>query len=136
GKPANDAALKALLGGGTILDAVEQGIWVPESDRRNGSVCLGGNPNAAGVVQLDACIMSGPGHRAGSVAAIEGIRHPISAARRVMEETPHVMLVGEGARLFALEEGLESIPGDNRELYEKWRQQHSSQRPKPVLNHD
>jgi N4-(beta-N-acetylglucosaminyl)-L-asparaginase len=136
GKPSNDAAMKILLDGGSILDAVERGIWVTEGDASNKSVGLSGKPNAAGFVQLDACIMFGPGHKAGSVAAIEGIRHPIPAARRVMEKTPHVMLVGEGARLFALEEGLESIPGDNRELYEKWRQQHSSQRPKPVLNHD
>lgn len=126
GKPANDAALKALLGGGTILDAVEQGIRVPESDRGNSSVGLGGLPNAAGVVQLDACIMSGPGHRAGSVAAIEGIRHPISAARCVMEKTPHVMLVGEGARMFALEEGLESVENNTTERYEAWRKKRAA----------
>ena len=106
GKPANEAALKALVGGGSLLDAVEQGIHVTESDPANASVGLGGLPNGAGVVQLDACIMHGPGHQAGSVAALEGIVHPISAARRVMEKTPHVMLVGEGARLFALEQGL------------------------------
>jgi hypothetical protein len=105
GKPANEAALAVLEKGGSILDAVEQGIWVTESDPKNPSVGLGGLPNAAGIVQLDACIMLGPGHRAGSVAAIEGIRHPISAARRVMEKTPHVMLVGEAARMFALQEG-------------------------------
>ena len=110
GKPANEAALKVLLAGGSILDAVEQGIWVTESDPHNASVGLGGTPNAAGVVQLDACIMYGPGHRAGSVAALEGIRHPISAARRVMEKTSHVMLVGEGARRFALEQGLDAVP--------------------------
>ncbi len=126
GKPANDAALKALLGGGTILDAVEKGIWVPESDRGNSSVGLGGMPNAAGVVQLDACIMSGDGHRAGSVAAIEGIRHPISAARRVMEKTPHVMLVGEGARMFAIEEGLESLENNTTERYDAWRKKRAA----------
>jgi isoaspartyl peptidase/L-asparaginase-like protein (Ntn-hydrolase superfamily) len=136
GKPSNDAALKILLDGGSILDAVERGIWVTEGDASNKSVGLSGGPNAAGFVQLDACIMFGPGHKAGSVAALEGIRHPISAARRVMEKTPHVMLVGEGARVFALEEGLESIPVDNRELYEKWRQQRSAQRAKPPQNHD
>ena len=112
GKPANDAAMAILARGGSLLDAVEQGIWVVESDPSNHSVGLGGRPNAAGVVQLDACIMYGPGHRGGSVAALEGIRHPISAARRVMEKTPHAMLVGEGARKFALQEGLESVEVD------------------------
>lgn len=140
GKPANDVALKVLLQGGSLLDAVEQGIWVVESDPGNRSVGLGGGPNAAGVVQLDACIMFGPGHRAGSVAALEGIRHPISAARRVMEKTTHVMLVGEGARMFALQEGLEAIDVDSRERYELWQRQKIGQRTNPPEkqkdNHD
>jgi isoaspartyl peptidase/L-asparaginase-like protein (Ntn-hydrolase superfamily) len=136
GKASNDAAMKILLGGGSILDAVEQGIWVTESDATNKSVGLSGSPNAAGFVQLDACIMYGPGHKAGSVAAIEGIRHPISAARRVMEKTQHVMLVGEGARLFALEQGLESIPVDDREFYEKWSKTHGAVPPEKPKSHD
>jgi isoaspartyl peptidase/L-asparaginase-like protein (Ntn-hydrolase superfamily) len=131
GKAANEAGLKILLQGGSILDAVEQGIWVVESSG-NGSVGLSGGPNAAGVVQLDACIMSGPGHRAGSVAALEGIRHPISAARRVMDKTRHVMLVGEGARLFALEEGLESVEVNSRERYQAWQEQRLRQKEKPA----
>ncbi len=135
-KASNDAALKILLGGGSILDAVERGIWVTEDASPEGSVGLGGRPNAAGFVQLDSCIMFGPGHKAGSVAAIEGIRHPISAARRVMEKSPHVMLVGEGARVFALEQGLDSVPVDDRELYEKWRQARGAQSPKKPENHD
>ncbi len=136
GKASNEAALRILLAGGTILDAVEQGIWVTESDATNSSVGLGGTPNAAGVVQLDACIMYGPGHRAGSVAGLEGIRHPISAARRVMEQTKHVMLVGEGARMFALEQGLESIETDAANRYQAWqktRKKPSTQQPN---NHD
>jgi len=141
GQPANDAAIKILLQGGSILDAVEQGIWVTESDAGNRSVGLGGLPNAAGVTQLDACIMSGPGHQAGSVAALEGIRHPISAARRVMEKTKHVLLVGEGARIFALEEGLESVEINSAERYEAWRKNRAAQiRPKETgdksKNHD
>jgi N4-(beta-N-acetylglucosaminyl)-L-asparaginase len=135
-KPANDAALKILRDGGSILDAVERGIWLTEDAAPNNSVGLGGRPNAAGFVQLDSCIMFGPGHKAGSVAALEGIRHPISAARRVMEKSPHVMLAGEGARVFALEQGLESIPVDDRELYEKWRQKRGAQQPKKPDNHD
>jgi len=142
GKPANEAALKVLAGGGTILDAVEQGIWVVESDPSNPSVGLGGMANAAGVVQLDAAFMSGADHRAGSVAGLEGIRHPISAARRVMEKTPHVMLVGEGARMFALEEGLESVAVDSQARYDAWRQKRAAARqgqtpPKKAgANHD
>jgi len=127
GKPANEAALKVLDKGGSILDAVEKGIWVPESDPGNLYVGLSGKPNAAGVVQLDACIMSGPGHRGGSVAALEGIKHPISAARLVMEKTVHVMLVGEGARMFALENGLEAIEVNAREHYESWQKNRKQQ---------
>lgn len=127
GRPANDVAMKLLLAGGGILDAVEQGIRLVEASG-NSSVGLGGIPNAAGVVQLDACIMAGPGHRAGSVAALEGIRHPITAARRVMEKTPHVMLVGEGARMFALEEGLESVETNSAERHDAWRRKRAEGR--------
>jgi isoaspartyl peptidase/L-asparaginase-like protein (Ntn-hydrolase superfamily) len=127
GKPANEAAFKVLTNGGSLLDAVEQGIWVPESDPNNLYVGLSGKPNAAGVVQLDACIMSGPGHRGGSVAALEGIRHPISAARLVMEKTVHVMLVGEGARMFALEHGLEAVEVNSRERNENWMKRQAKQ---------
>jgi len=141
GKAANEAALKVLQAGGSNLDAVEQGIRVTESDAANRSVGLSGEPNAAGIVQLDACIMEGPGHRAGSVAAIEGIVHPISAARRVMETTPHVMLVGEGARLFALEQGLESTRIASPEVLAAWHKHRMAQRqsaPEPAKadNHD
>lgn len=140
GKPANEAALKALLGGGSILDAVERGIRLTE-DSGNSSVGLSGIPNAAGVVQQDACIMTGVGHRAGSVAAIEGIKHPISAARRVMEKTPHVMLVGDGARMFALEEGLESVEIHSAERHEAWRKKRAAAKAaegskKKTDNHD
>ncbi len=114
GQIAVDRALKTLSEGGTTLDAVEQGIRDVESSGGT-SVGLTGKPNAAGFVQLDACIMDGPGHRAGSVAGLEGIVHPISAARKVMEQTRHVMLVGDGARAFALKCGLESVPIDGHE---------------------
>jgi len=133
GKIANDAAMKVLLAGGSNLDAVEAGINLTE-DEGGGSVGLSGGPNAAGVVQLDACIMDGPGHRAGSVAAIEGIRHPISAARRVMEKTPHVMLVGEGARMFALEEGLESIEVETKDKYDAWKKKRAADKDREAAD--
>lgn len=138
GKPSNEEALKTLSNGGSILDAVEEGIKLAESTAPSQSVGLGGKPNAAGVVQLDACIMSGLGHRGGSVAGIEGVRHPISVARRVMEKTKHVMLVGEGARMFAIEEGFETIPVDTKDLYEKWKQERAAERAKArkSTNHD
>lgn len=139
GKASNDAALQILQKGGALLDAIEQGMWVTES-AGDPSVGLSGKPNAAGVVQLDACIMYGPAHKAGSVAALEGIRHPISAARRVMEKTPHVMLVGECARMFALEQGLESVETHARERYETWQKQRAEKRakapPEKAPNHD
>ncbi|MCA8977968.1 MAG: N(4)-(beta-N-acetylglucosaminyl)-L-asparaginase [Planctomycetes bacterium] len=109
GKTANDVAIEVLRGGGARLDAVEAGIREIERLSSDGSVGLEGRPNAAGYPQLDACIMDGEGHRAGSVAGVEGIVHPISAARAVMEKSKHVMLVGEGARWFAIENGVESI---------------------------
>ena len=120
GKPANEVALKVLQGGGSALDAVEQGVRLVETSG-NTSVGLSGKPNAAGVVQLDACIMNGPEHQAGSVAGVEGVVHPISAARLVMEKTPHVMLVGAGAHWFAEQNGLEVRDGQaDKANYRTW----------------
>lgn len=137
GKPANEKALKVLQEGGSGLDAIEQGIRVTEADEGNSSVGLGGIPNADGVVQLDACIMSGPGHRAGSVAAISGFRHPISIARRVMETTRHVLLVGEGAEKFAAENGFERgptvSPGKDR-AWKKWRNEQPARVKSPAAS--
>lgn len=109
GQIANEHALAALRGGGSRLDAVEAGIREIERLSCDGSVGLGGRPNAAGYAQLDACILDGPGRRAGCVAAVEGIVHPITAARRVMDSSRHVMLAGEGARWFAIEHGVEAV---------------------------
>jgi N4-(beta-N-acetylglucosaminyl)-L-asparaginase len=106
GIDANAAAMKVLNNNGSVVDAVEQGVWVPESDPKNMSVGLGGIPDRDGHVTLDACIM-GPDGNAGSVCFLEDIIHPISVARLVMDSTPHVMLSGEGALKFALENGFE-----------------------------
>ena len=128
------AAVDALQKGGTALDAVEQGAWVAEEDAGNASVGLGGNPNSDGVVQLDAAIMWGPSHGAGSVAALEGILHPVSVARRVMEVSPHVMLVGDGALKFALDQGfsrVELLTPEARERWEKWKEEKQA-----AENHD
>src|SRR6478736_10263410 len=102
---ANKGAWQVLRNGGRALDAVEQGVMVTESEI---SCCvgLGAYPDRDGHVTLDASIMDEYGN-AGCVAFLERIKHPISVARRVMEKTPHVMLVGEGAQQFAVSEGLE-----------------------------
>ncbi len=109
GKLAVDAAVEKVAAGGSALDAIEEGIRLIETLGSDGSVGLAGRPNAAGYPQLDACIMEGPTRGAGSVGGMEGIVHPITAARRVMDSSRHVMLVGEGARWFALEQGLETV---------------------------
>ena len=135
GKPSNEKALEVLKAGGGGLDAVEAGIRVTESDPGNPSVGLAGIPNAEGIVQLDACIMSGPGHRAGSVGALSGFRHPISVARAVMEKTKHVMLVGDGAAAFAAKHGFETGPKvstGQRAAWKKWKEQQK----RAEKNHD
>ena len=104
GIAANAAAWDVLKNNGRALDAVEKGVHVPEADPNNQTVGLGGFPDRDGKVTLDACIMDELGN-CGSVAALENIVHPISVARLVMEKTPHVMLVGDGALQFALQQG-------------------------------
>ena len=124
GVAANETAWKTLEKGGSALDAVEAGVRVSEADPEVMSVGYGGRPNEDGVVQLDAAIMDGPTRNAGSVGALERIRHPISVARRVMENTRHVMLVGEGARRFAVEQGFEEedlLTDKAKEAFEKWK---------------
>lgn len=124
GMAANAKAMSVLRSGGTVLDAVEQGVMVTESDFTNRSVGLGGMPDRAGIVTLDACIQDHDG-RAGSVAFVSGFEHPISMARAVMERTPHVMLVGEGAEQWALENGFHRydlpMPEDVRKAWGEWK---------------
>ena len=101
GLEANKAGWAVLEKGGSSLDAVEAGARVTESDVSNRSVGIGGMPDREGHVTLDACIMDWESN-CGSVGYLEGIAHPISVARHIMEHTPHVMLVGAGAKKYAL----------------------------------
>lgn len=107
GLAANAGAWAILEKGGTALDAVEAGVRITEADPTGRSVGLGGRPDRNGIVTLDASIMNSTGD-CGSVAALQDILHPITVARKVMEDTPHVMLVGEGAKQFALSLGMET----------------------------
>ena len=103
--PVNETGYKILNAGGSLLDAVEKSINLVEEDPRITSVGRGGYPDRDGHLTLDACIMDEHGN-AGSVVYLEHIMHPISVARKVMEKTPHVVLAGDGALQFAVEQGL------------------------------
>jgi N4-(beta-N-acetylglucosaminyl)-L-asparaginase len=133
GIAANKAAWEVLSNNGSALDAVEQGVRVTESDPTNPSVGLGGAPDREGKVTLDACIMD---HKSqcGAVAFLENIEHPISVARKVMEATQHVMLVGEGAFQFALEQGFEKknlLTENSKKAYQRWLE---TSQYKPIIN--
>ena len=105
GVPGIQKAYNMMVGGADPLDAAVAGVQVIELDPTDQSVGLGGLPNEEGVVQLDASCMHGPTKRAGSVGALEGIATPAAVAQAVMEYTDHIMLVGAGAKKFALELG-------------------------------
>ena len=133
GLEANEASWKILSKGGTALDAVEAGVKITESDPNNTSVGLGGLPDRDGKVTLDACIMDHE-NNCGAVACLQDIENPISVARKVMEETQHVMLVGEGAKQFALEKGFKEtnlLTEKSKEAWEKWKEESKYQ---PVIN--
>jgi N4-(beta-N-acetylglucosaminyl)-L-asparaginase len=156
---ANKAAWEILSKGGTALDAVEAGVMVPEADPTDNSVGYGGLPDRDGKVTLDACIMNHLG-QCGSVMCLEHIMHPVQVARLVMEQTPHVQLVGEGALKFALSKGFKKqnllTPASEKawnewlktsnydpnrsvkELEEKIKKekQYNEQWPVALLNHD
>ena len=107
GMKAVEQAMQVMQGGGSTMDAVIEGVNLVEGDPDDITVGYGGIPNEQGVVQLDAAVMDGPAHRAGAVAALEGIKYPSKVARLVMERTDHVLLVGEGAQRFARMHGFE-----------------------------
>jgi isoaspartyl peptidase/L-asparaginase-like protein (Ntn-hydrolase superfamily) len=105
GQTAVKIAAPLLQAGRPALEAALAGAQAVEDSPSDHSVGFGGLGNALGTVQLDACVMDGQTLACGAVAGLENIRHPAAVARRVMEKTPHVLLVGEGAKLFALQQG-------------------------------
>jgi N4-(beta-N-acetylglucosaminyl)-L-asparaginase len=122
GKPAVDRAAEVFQSGASLLDAVEKGINIPESDPKVTSVGYGGLPNAEGVMELDAAIMDGTRHRAGSVCNLHGIKNPISVARLVLEKTRHTTMAGEGALRFALQFGFKTEQLLTPESLKKWQE--------------
>jgi len=108
GASALPAGIRILARGGSALDAVEACAKIIEADTTDTSVGRGGKPNVLGEVELDASIVDGTSHRVGAVAALTGYLHPITVARAIMERTPHVFIVGDGAARFAREIGAET----------------------------
>jgi N4-(beta-N-acetylglucosaminyl)-L-asparaginase len=134
GLKANEAAWKLLVQGGKAIDAVEKGVMVVEADPENTSVGLGGFPDRDGKVTLDACIMNEKGD-CGSVSFLQHIAHPISVARAVMEKTPHVMLSGEGALRFAVDQGFKKENNTLTPQTEKaWKEWLEKSEYKPIIN--
>ena len=148
GISANAEAWKILSPGGRALDAVEKGVKLIEADPSITTVGYGGFPDRDGYVTLDASIMDENGN-AGAVAFLQHIMHPVSVARLVMEKTPHVMIVGDGALQLALDNGFKKmnlLTKTAKDAWQKWLkenkykpQRSNSQWDKPVIdrnNHD
>ncbi len=139
GVAANEGAWKVLSANGSALDAVEKGVMVTEDDITNLSVGLSGLPDRDGCVTLDASIMDDKG-RCGAVAFLERIKHPVSVARMVMKKTQHVLMVGEGAQKFAVDNGFKLEPKtlspEAEKNYKEWLKK-SEYKPKiNIENHD
>lgn len=133
GMPANEVAWKYLIKGESAIDAIEAGVRIPEGDPKVRSVGYGGLPDREGKVTLDACIMD-HNSNCGSVSFLQGIKHPISVAKRVMNDTPHVMLSGEGALEFAKSKGFVEenlLTAESKADWEKWMKE---SKYKPVIN--
>jgi N4-(beta-N-acetylglucosaminyl)-L-asparaginase len=124
GVHALDKGMDILKKGGDTLDAVVAAVTVVEDDPNDDSVGYGGLPNEEGEVELDASVMHGPTHRAGSVASVRRIKNVARLAKTVMERTNHVMLVGDGARRFAVAEGFEEmnlLTEHSRKIWLAWK---------------
>ncbi|MEX0273672.1 MAG: isoaspartyl peptidase/L-asparaginase family protein [Flavobacteriaceae bacterium] len=135
---ASAKAWEVLNGGGSSLDAVEQGVRVEEADPNNETVGYGGRPDRDGNVTLDACIMDKDGN-CGSVVYLQNIAHPVSVARKVMEETPHIILAGKGAEQFAYEQGFKKtdlLTESTKKQYGEWKKKAQYETIINIENHD
>ena len=115
------------------LSAVEAGVKIPEADPKVRSVGYGGYPDREGIVTLDACIMD-KNNNCGSVSFLQNIKHPISVARKVMEDTPHVILAGKGAEKFGYEQGFKKenlLTESSKKAWKKWKE---TSQYKPIIN--
>lgn len=133
GLPANEEAWKYLKSGKPALDAIEAGVKIPEGDPNVRTVGYGGYPDREGKVTLDACIMD-HNSNCGAVSFLQDIKHPISVAKKVLQETPHVMLSGEGAKQFALSQGFQEENLLTPESEKDWKKWLEESKYKPVIN--
>ena len=133
GKEANAAAWEILRNNGRALDAVEAGVKIPEADPNINSIGYGGLPDREGHVTLDACIMDEK-YNCGSVMCLENIIHPISVARLVMEKTPHIVLVGDGALQFALANGFQKENLLTPQSAKAWKEWLKTSKYEPIPN--
>ncbi|HTU21946.1 MAG TPA: N(4)-(beta-N-acetylglucosaminyl)-L-asparaginase [Gemmataceae bacterium] len=137
GQTAVKTAVPLLLAGKPALDAALAGAQAVEDDPRVHSVGFAGLGNAVGTVQLDACVMVGQSLACGGVAGLENVRHAAAVARRVMEKTPHVLLVGEGAQQFAVQQGFPLETLHTPESVAEWEKRRPpARRPPPKDDHD
>ncbi|MDN3491113.1 N(4)-(beta-N-acetylglucosaminyl)-L-asparaginase [Winogradskyella bathintestinalis] len=137
-KKATAKAMEVLQAGGDATDAVEQGCKIEEANEKGQTVGKGGLPDRDGNVTLDACIMDQHGN-CGSVVYLQNITHAVSVARKVMEETPHVMLAGEGAKEFAILQGFEPedlLTEASKKTWEKWKVEANYEPIINIENHD
>jgi L-asparaginase len=118
-----EGTIEGLKSGLSTLDSLERGVKLVEDDHRARTVGFGGAPNIMGLMQCDASVMDGETLKVGAVGAIDGCKYPITAARKVLETLPHVLLVGEGASRFAREMGIEQsdlLFDESKVAYAKW----------------
>lgn len=132
-KESTAEAWRVLQEGKSALDAIEKGCMVEEGNPEGQSVGLGGLPDRDGNVTLDACIMNKDGDY-GAVVYLQNILHPISVARKVMEDTPHVILAGKGAEQFAISEGFEPIDLLTERSKKDWQEWKKTSEYKPIIN--
>ena len=138
GLQANEAGWEVLSSEGSGLDAIEQAARVVESDPEITSVGIGGLPDAEGIVTLDACIMD-KNSSCGAVTFLQDIENPISVARKVMEETPHVMLSGQGAKEFAIDQGFKTrdlLTDNAKRAWKEWKASGEERSRVNSENHD
>lgn len=133
GLAANQKSWDTLKGGSSAMEAIEAGMRIPEADPEVETVGYGGMPDREGKVTLDACVMD-HNHNCGSVSFLQGIKHPISVAKKVMEETPHIMLSGQGALEFAKSKGFKEEDLLTEKAKIKWQEWIKESKYKPVIN--